>query len=135
MLYGEPSKLFLSSVVLLGESQTGVRQGCPLAMIFFCLGIQLMLQRLESEILSIREGSNRSLPAGVVAYADDIFAYISDLALDPAVAACSHIVGSTTMSLKPSSCEVLVQPRRIAAVPCDLLVLVTKSRLVQEALR
>ena len=119
--YGEPSKLFLSSGVLVGESQTGVRQGCPLAMIFFCLGIQPMLQRLESEVLSIRDGSNSPLPAGVVAYADDIYAYISDLALAPAVAACSHIVGSTTMTLKPSSCEVLVQPGRIAAVPCEPL--------------
>jgi hypothetical protein len=69
--------------VFIGESQTGVRQSFSLTMMFFCLGIQPMLQRMERAILTLQEGFHSPLPAGVVAYAADIYACISDLALAP----------------------------------------------------
>jgi len=105
-LYRQPSKLYLSLRVFIGESQTGVRQSFSLTMMFFCLGIQPMLQRMERAILTLQEGFHSPLPAGVVAYAADIYACISDLALAPR----SILVGisiSTTMALKQSSSDVL----------------------------
>ena len=74
--YGEAADLRSGSGELLGQIETGVRQGDPLSMLFFCVSIhsrllemQAMLDRFDAED-GVDPTTDRSL---IIAYADDVF--------------------------------------------------------------
>jgi len=71
--YGSHSKLYSSQGDLLGEAQTGVKQGDPMGSLLFCLGLQSQLEALSD---FVRQEVMARYPdaegTGVVAYIDDI---------------------------------------------------------------
>jgi hypothetical protein len=73
--YGEAADLRSGSGALLGQILTGVRQGDPLSMLFFCVSIhprllamQAMLDRFDAE-----DGVDASDRSIIIAYADDVY--------------------------------------------------------------
>ena len=48
LLYGEPSKALIAKGISLGTIRTGVKQGCPLAMLAFCLCVHPLLKELQT---------------------------------------------------------------------------------------
>lgn len=68
--YSQPSEIRLADGNVACMSETGVRQGDPLAMLCFCLGFQDTLVAIEQ--LLRQQGRTR---IGIQAYADDILVY------------------------------------------------------------
>ncbi len=55
--YGAPSPLVNSQGVIVGSSETGCRQGDPLASLLFCVAIHPALQRLNDEISALYDNA------------------------------------------------------------------------------
>jgi hypothetical protein len=58
--------------------RSGVRQGCPLSMVLYTLGLHPFLRLLEQQLPGICVG--RSTPVSVVAYADDVTLFLTSAA-------------------------------------------------------
>lgn len=71
--YGRNTPLFLSDGRLVGESQTGCRQGDPLAVLCFCAGLQFPLRDIASIVDDTRETS-----MGLACNVTGVYAYIDD---------------------------------------------------------
>jgi hypothetical protein len=75
MLYGQSSYLLSSDGRIVGESSTGCRQGDPLSMIFFAVGFQQALMKVQALVESLQDrllANQRYHPGFVLAYADDV---------------------------------------------------------------
>ena len=78
LLYGKPSEAYISKGIKLGMITTGVKQGCPLAMLAFCFAINPLLDELkrhtnDTELLFSQQANRLNMVHNqVVAYADDI---------------------------------------------------------------
>jgi hypothetical protein len=73
--YGGDADLRTGSGVYLGRLQTGVRQGDPLSMLFFCVSVHYRLLKLQEmlerfDLADGVAGADRSI---IIAYADDFF--------------------------------------------------------------
>ena len=55
--YGHSTILFDKQGRRIGTSETGTRQGCPLSQLFFCIGTQPILKKLEAAAQEIAESS------------------------------------------------------------------------------
>jgi hypothetical protein len=74
--YGEPSQLRSTEGDDLGLSSTRVRQGDPLGPLLFCVGLHSTLLKIKNVLPT--DTSSNSLPAGLMAFMDDIFIWTSD---------------------------------------------------------
>ena len=83
LTYGKSTKLIMSNGSILGHQQTGVKQGDPLAMMLFAIGLQSSLNKISDLIhqnslnmyKTVKNGiSNPQLmiPPLTISYADDI---------------------------------------------------------------
>ena len=80
--YGLPTQLILSNGTLLGSQETGVKQGDPLAMLLFAIGLQTSLNDIQKVVYEeaintiskdpSNNGNENILPPLTIAYADDI---------------------------------------------------------------
>jgi len=89
----------------------GVRQGCPLSMALFCIGINPVLSKIES----IRTGGLLSEGYSIkcLVYADDVMLLSSDLDNLQTLTDCfSKNVKPLGMKLRPDKCSVLDLPYR-----------------------
>ena len=110
MLYNHPSKLYLTSGALVGQCQTGVRQGCPLAMLFFSLGFHPTLEKIHNELDTIRRETASTVPAGALGFADDVVAYVGARGAHRAGNAITRLVQEARLRVKAPKCTILVQP-------------------------
>ncbi len=112
VFYGQPSCLYLASGEHIGTSATGVRQGDPLAMLFFSVGQQPTVVALSAVVQQVREEVGSPLPAGIVAYADDTTVYIGERGVDLAARRVVDLINGTHMRVKIEKCRTLVRPGR-----------------------
>jgi hypothetical protein len=78
VFYGQPSRLYLASGEHISTSATEVRQGDPLAMLFFSVGQQSTVVALSEAVRKVQEEVGSTLPVGIVAYADDTTVYMGN---------------------------------------------------------
>jgi hypothetical protein len=109
MLYGHSSRLYTSQGAMVGQCHTGVRQGCPLAMLFFAVGFHPTLSRIHDAIQEIKTENGSTAPAGAFGYADDVNAYVGARCVHQAAERISDIIQESRMHIKPSKCTILVQ--------------------------
>ena len=64
VFYGRPTRLYLASGDHIGTSATGVRQGDPLAMLFFSVGQQPTMRAIAAAVQEARTEVGSTLPAG-----------------------------------------------------------------------
>ena len=112
MFYGFESRLYLTSGEHIGTSQTGVRQGDPMAMLYFSVGHHATLVALNEAVLAVKAETQSELPAGVVGYADDTTVYIGETGAYRAAQRMVEIVGATRMNVKVEKSTILVHPGR-----------------------
>ena len=112
VFYGQPSRLYLASGEHIGTSATGVRQGDPLAMLFFSVGQQPTVVALSEAVRRVRDEVGSTLPAGIVAYADDTSVYIGERGADLAARRAVDLINGTRMRVKIEKCRTLVRPGR-----------------------
>ena len=115
-LYGEASGLYLGSGEWVGNSETGVRQGDPMAMLYFSVGIQATLVAIQEAVQAIKVANGSTLPAGVYGYADDTSIFIGEKGAHEAIKAAMVIVQGTRMRVKVTKSKVLVRPGRLEYV-------------------
>ena len=106
VFYGQPSRLYLAS------GEWGVRQGDPLAMLFFSVGQQPTVVALSEAVRQVRDEVGSTLPAGIVAYADDTSVYIGERGADLAARRAVDLINGTRMRVKIEKCRTLVRPGR-----------------------
>ena len=73
------TKLVHSSTAHVGECQTGVKQGDPLASLYFAVGLHDTLVKIHKEVKKQYPDANEAALAGAFAFADDVF-LLGDLA-------------------------------------------------------
>jgi hypothetical protein len=71
--YAQPSELRLANGEIVDHSETGYRQGDPLASLFFCVEFQALL--FDVNTLVKETVNNNDSMAGVIAYMDDCSVY------------------------------------------------------------
>jgi hypothetical protein len=108
-LYGHSSKMYNGRGELVGHCHTGVRQGCPLAMLFFSLGFHPTLLKIHSKLEEIKAQCGSRPPAGAYGFADDINAYIGLKGAHQAAKAITEIISEARMNAKISKCTIVVQ--------------------------
>ena len=116
VFYGRPTRLYLASGDHIGTSATGVRQGDPLAMLFFSVGQQPTVRAVAAAVQEARTEVGSTLPAGVVAYADDTTVYIGEKGADLAARRVVDVINQTRMRVKIEKCRTLVRPGRAPRV-------------------
>ena len=115
-LYGRPARLFNGAGDFVGHNSTGVRQGCPPAMLFFALGHHPTLEALATMVKEVKEEVGSTLPAGVSAYADDTSAFIGERGADLVARRAVDIIGATRMRVKLAMCRTFVHGGRVDRV-------------------
>ena len=119
MLYGAPSRLILGSGELVGKSATGVRQGCPMAMIFFCLGFHATLKKISDAMIEIKDRRESRLPAGVISFADDALVFIGEKGGAEAAVRIKAIIDESRMALNVGKCRILTREGRAGKIQSD----------------
>ena len=110
LIYGTPSLLMVSTeggmAALL--SREGVQQGCPLSSFLFCLGIQGILEEVES--ISTSSSSSSPFPDSTNAsYADDMnFGRISIPQLSNVYVHIKKALPRIHLELRPDKCKILL---------------------------
>ena len=129
-LYRTRSPLCLSTGETVGYSSTGVRQGDPMAMIYFAVGIHDILVEIQTEFEE--EASKRGRPTselgGIVAYADDINLSAPDWLLPRMFNSLIKKIDEARMKVQLTKCKVLcptgdqplLLPDSTLAVPAQL---------------
>jgi hypothetical protein len=108
-LYGHSSKMYNGRGELVGHCHTGVRQRCPLAMLFFSLGFHPTLLKIHSKLEEIKAQFGSRPPAGAYGFTDDINAYIGLKGAHQAAKAITQIISEARMNAKISKCTIVVQ--------------------------
>ena len=108
--YGRSSPLVLSDGTLGGTSQTGCRQGDPLAALCFCVGLQFVLedirQLIEAKQAEVIDPVTAPL-AGLYAYMDDTNLYVHKSVVNDVVEGLSIIFANYRMILNPNKSRLL----------------------------
>lgn len=106
--YGSYSDLRTSDGTLVGQSQTGVRQGDPLSSLCFCVAFHAVLERIQLCLLDAVNASNTPIsPALCWAYADDITICAPAAILQTVCTQLPEIFAEFDLQLVPEKCAML----------------------------
>ena len=101
--YGMSTELRTSDGSLVGWSQTGVRQGDPMAFLLFCLGFQDTIEKLDT-LLSRAHGDR---PCGTIAYADDVHVYGNLSIINGVVEDMIQIIEDAGLQVRRDKCHLI----------------------------
>ena len=110
--YGQSALLVDKQGRRIGMSETGTRQGCPLSQLFFCVGFQPTLTKLDRVAKEIAESSGSKYPVEVVAIADDVTILGGEKIMNELSVRCGEILEGTGNRINTGKSSILVRPGR-----------------------
>ena len=117
--YGRSSPLYLSDGQLGGMNSTGCRQGDPLSSLCFCVGMQFVLDDIQSLVRTAHAdlADTEAAECGVYAYMDDTNVYAHHTAVNAVIAGLKDIFVRHRLVLNMDKCRLLGRAARRVVDP------------------
>ena len=111
-LYGGVGQLYSSAGALVGSSCTGLRQGDPLAGLFFDEAFQPTLEVINEAISCPTLKPRGRVQGGLIAYHDDISVHIMEGGAHAAASIVRNTLADAGLRIQPPKCRILTHPGR-----------------------